>query len=527
MLWDRHMSLAALRLLALVSGMLAPACTIFDERLAECTTHADCTQRLTEEVASATPILGRCMKPEGKCVPLLTNQCARVTGDPLDEDSILLGSILTDEFRHLDPAVLAVEELDSAIAGRGIPRAGNRGKPRPLVMVSCTESAVDPLPAARHLIETLRVPGVIGPDIDENALHIVRELIGSGSGDTALMSPTSLIDDLGALPDNHLMWRNVPSGSELAQLVLIAYVELERALRATKPDLKLGIVYRDDAFGQNAIAQISGRAQFNGKPLSDPTNAAFVRIGKYARGDETAVSALLAQYQSDPPDMMLLLGGVESITRFMKPLELALGSTAGTGVATGKPTYLLFESNKVTELLELVDPQKTAGVRPDLRNRLWGVGLAPTASAQPAYDGFRLAFSNRYGQNPEGTGMGPAYDAVYAFAAALAATATAPPSGASVAAGLTSMSSAATGAATLRVGRLDALQILGSFSSGSIPTVLGTFNELKWQANGDYVGGRAEMWCVSVTNGSPYFASAKVSMDLQTRMVTGTRMPCE
>ena len=527
MLWDRYMSLAALRLGVLALGVVVSACTIFDERLAECTTHVDCTERLTQEAGSPTPIVGRCTKPEGKCVPLLTDQCARLTGDPLDEDAILLGSILTDEFRHLDAAVLAVEEIDSAVAGGGIPRAGNRGKPRPLVLLSCTESARDPLPAARHLIETLQVPGVIGPDIDENALDIVRELIGPGTANTALMSPTSLIDDLGALADNHLMWRDVPSGAELAQLAFIAYLDVEMALRATQPDFKLGIVYRDDAFGQNAIAQISGRAQFNGKPLADPTNAAFVRIGKYSRGDPAAIAALVAQYQSDPPDLMLLLGGVESITGFMKPLELALAGTAGTGVAMGKPTYLLFESNKVTELLELVDPRKTAGVRPDLRSRLWGTGLAPTASAQPAYDGFQLAFANRFGHNPDGTGMGQAYDAVYAFASALAVTANQPPSGASVAAGLASMSTAAPGAAALRVGRLDALQILSSFSTGSIPSVLGTFNELKWHPNGDYVGGRAEIWCVGMANGSPYFATAKVSMDLETRMVTGARTPCQ
>jgi ABC-type branched-subunit amino acid transport system substrate-binding protein len=486
---------------------------------------------LTKEAASATPIAGRCMKPQGKCVPLFTDECASVTGDPLDEDAILLGSLLTEEFRHTEAAILAVEEIDSAVGGGGVPRAGNQGKPRPLAMLSCIESAGDPMPAARHLIERLRVPAVVGPDIDENALDIVGELIENGAGagntgNTALMSPTSLIDSLGSLPDNGLMWRDVPSGLELSRLVFIAYSELEMTLRATKPDLKLGIVYRDDAFGQNAIHQISNRAQFKGKPLSDPTNAAFVRISKYPRGDEAAVSALSAQYQTDPPDMMLLLGGVESISAFMKPLELALASRAGAGLATGKPTYLLFESNKVTELLELVDPKKTPGVPPDLRSRLRGVGVAPMASSQPAYDTFRLAFANRFGHGADGSGMGPAYDAVYAFAAALAATASQPPSGASVAAGLTAMSTAAPDAATLRVGRLDARQILSSLSTGPMPNVLGTFDELKWLPNGDYVGGRVEIWCVSSSNGSPYFGSGSVSMDLRTRMVTGAWTPC-
>ena len=516
------MWLTVLRLGALASGVFVSACTIFDEPLPECSSHSDCTDWLTREASSETPIAGRCIQPEGKCVPLFTQECTRVTGDPLDEDSILLGSILTGEFRHLEPVILAVEEIDSAVAGGGIPRAGNQGQPRPLVMLSCTESATDPLPAARHLIEALRVPAVVGPDIDENALDIVREIIGAGNAHTALMSPASLIDDLGTLADDHLMWRDVPSGTDLAPLVLTTYADLESTLRASKPDLKLGIVYRDDALGQNAIAQISERVAFNGKSLADPSNAGFVRVGKYPRGDDAAIATLLAQYRNDPPDLMLLLGGVESITGFVKPLELSLAAAG----ATSKPTYLMFESNKVTELLELVDPTKTPGVPSDLRGRLWGVGAAPTANSQPGYDSFRLAFANRFGHTPDGAGMGQAYDAVYAFAFALTATAGEPPSGESVAAGLASMSSAPA-AAALRVGRLDALQAFTAFSTVPIPSVLGTFNELKWLPNGDYSGGRAEVWCISVVNGSPYFASGNVSLDMQTRTFSGMRKPCE
>lgn len=500
----------------------------FDEPLPECETHADCTEWLSKESPSATPMVGHCVKPAGKCVPLLTDECAVTAGDAMNDDAIFLGSLLTDELRHTDAAVLAVEELDSSFAGGGIPRAGNQGKPRPLVLVSCVESATDPLPAARHLLETLRVPAVVGPDIDENALDIVREVLvdRNGGSDTVLMSPTSLIDDLGTLPDKGLMWRDVPSGLALAPLVLLAYTELEQSLRATQPDLELGIVYRDDAFGQNAIAQISARVQFNGKPLADPTNAPFVRISKYPRGDAQAITALSAEYQKDPPDLMLLLGGVESITGFMQPLELALGNPAVAAGVKNKPTYLLFESNKVAELLDLIDPAKTPGVRPDLRERVRGVGLAPTSSSQAVDNAFRLAFASRFGRNPGGTGMGSTYDALYAFAAALAATASEPPSGTSVASGLALLSAAPSGA-PLHVGRLDALRILSASSTGPTPALLGTLNELRWQPNGDYVAGVGELWCVSADTSAPYFASGKVSMDLQTRTVTGSWAPCK
>lgn len=520
--------LTALRAGAFGAALTLPGCTLFDEPLPECTTHAECTEWLQSEAGSTTPMLGHCVQPLGKCVPLLSDDCRVVTGDPLDDDAILLGSLLTEELRHTDSAILAVEELNSAVAGGGIPRPGNQGKPRPLVLLSCVESATNPLPAARHLLETLRVPAVVGPDIDENALDIVRELLVDQHSDTALMSPSSLIDDLGSLADSNLMWRDVPSGLALAPLVFLAYSDLEHSLRATKPNLQLGIVYRDDAFGQNAVAQISARASFNGLPLSDPTNAASVRISKYPRGDAAALALLVKEYQADPPDLMLLLGGVESITGFMQPLELALGRTTDARATTNKPTYLLFESNKVGELLELVDPDKAPGVPTDLKSRVRGVGLAPTSSSEPVNDAFRLAFANRFGRNPGGTGMGPTYDAVYAFAAALASTAAAPPSGGSVAAGLATLSTTQPGGAgPLRVGRLDALRILSASSTGPAPAVLGTLSQLKWLDNGDYVGGVGELWCISVSNGSPYFASGKLSMDLQTRDVSGAWTPCE
>ncbi len=523
------MPLIALRPGAIGAGLTISACTLFDEPLPECTTHAECTEWLTKQASSPTPIAGHCISAEGKCVALRTGECDLVTGDPLNDDAILLGSILSDELRHTDAAILAIEELNSSVAGGGVPRPANQGKPRPLALLSCAESATDPIPAARHLIETLRVPAIIGPDIDENALDIVRELIenGSGGGDTALMSPTSLIDDLGSLPDKDLMWRDVPSGRLLAPLVFMTYAELETSLRATKTDLELGIVYRDDAFGQNAIAQISARAQFNAKPLADPTNAPFVRISKYPRGDAAAVAALVTEYERDPPDLMLLLGGVESISGFMKPLELALGSAAASADVRGKPTYLLFESNKVVELLDLVDPEKTPGVPPDLRSRIRGVGLTPTPSSQPVNDAFRLAFANRFGSNPDGTGMGPTYDAVYAFATALAASANQAPSGASVAAGLSALSAAPADAGAFQVGRLDALRVLGASSAGSPPSVLGTLNQLKWLPNGDYIGGVGELWCISASRGSAYFTSGKLSMDLQTGALSGAWTPCE
>jgi branched-chain amino acid transport system substrate-binding protein len=478
---------------------------------------------LTAAAASPDEIAGRCLQPEGRCVALLSADCQLITGDALAEDSILIGSqLVNDDVYQQQSAVLAIEEINSAFGGGGIPRASKLGPPRPLAMLSCTESTLDPVPAARHLIEDLQVPAMLGPNLDQDAINVTTQV--AAAGNTVMMSPSSLIDSLGDLPDNNMTWRDTPSGGQISPLFFTAYVELEAALRQGNPNLRLGIVYRDDAFGQNAIAQISKRAPFNGKPLSDQTNASVVRISKYPPGAGSALATLVGEYQADPPDFVMVFGGAESITGFVKPLEIGLGRTAGPGIATGKPAYLLFETAKVTALLDLLDRAKTPEAPPDLRSRIRGVGLTPTSSSQSVYDEFGVAFTARYGGNPNGSGMGQAYDAIYAFAFALSATAARPPSGESVADGLARISAAGADATT--VGRLDARQTLGRFASGDTPRVIGTFGDLRWDARGDYVTGRAEVWCVGLSGGAPYFASASVSMDIELQMISGAFTPC-
>jgi ABC-type branched-subunit amino acid transport system substrate-binding protein len=185
---------------------------------------------------------------------------------------------------------------------------------------------------------------------------------------------------------------------------------------------------------------------------------------------------------------------------------------------------MLFATTKLTELLDLVDPAKTPETPPDLRTRIRGIGLTIPPSSQSVYDEFGVAFAARYGNNPNSSGMGQAYDATYAFAFALAATVDQPAGGVAVAGGLARISMG-NGAAT-SVGLLNARQTLSRFATGDAPRVIGTFGDLRWDARGDYVSGRAEVWCIGLSGGTPYFASANVSMDIELQRITGTFTPC-
>ena len=120
---------------------------------AECETNSECTSKLTAGAGAET--FGVCVKPEGKCVALLSEDCDTITGDPQQEDVIVLGSLFSTKgaqaatnLNRQQSAMLAVTEINSL---GGIPSPS--GGARQLVMVSCNESDGAWKRAGVHLVE--------------------------------------------------------------------------------------------------------------------------------------------------------------------------------------------------------------------------------------------------------------------------------------------------------------------------------------------------------------------------------------
>ena len=198
---------ARLALLPLL-GVLA-ACNVFDESLesrvvsaeagaatasiapVECRTHAECAGRPNGPSA--------CVKPEGRCVPLKSDVCPTITGDLSSDDAIVLGSLLSvsgaqamTNLPRQQSVILAIEAINNV---GGVPGMGTTK--RPLVLVSCDEVA-DLSRASTHLINELKVPAIVGPNVSQDVITVSNE--SSVARNAVLFSPTAVASSIAASP---------------------------------------------------------------------------------------------------------------------------------------------------------------------------------------------------------------------------------------------------------------------------------------------------------------------------------------
>lgn len=480
----------------------------------DCTTNKQCSDRAT--TANGSPVAAVCVQPEGKCVELLSEDCDTITGDPLDGDPIILGTLFTTAMTNLQRATnlqrqqsaqLAVEEINKI---GGVPAAA-AGQNRKLVLLSCDES-VNLERAARHLVDELHVPGIVGPNTSQDTLDLSSK--HSVKGGTVVMTPTGVASSITALIDNDLTWQMVPTDVQRAPLMIQQINEIETRLKSTRSaTVKLGIVFRDDALGIGTRTALSNLV-LNGKPITDATNFpknVLIEGYDFSKPDQAALVTKVADFA---PDIVVLAGTAEAINQVMKPLEVAWK-------AANRPEYVLIDSVKVPDLITLIKDTNNAN---DLRRRVRGTGIKPGVDTAAAYGTFQLEYNVAFGSAPTASGTGPSYDAAYSLAYALAATRDEPPSGAAVAKGLRRL---AGGTTTIPVGGTTATTAFQKLASGEKIKGLGTFGPLDWDANGAVVGGTLEMWCIGAPGGTPAYQNSGLTFDIKTGMATGMYTQCE
>jgi len=490
----------------------------------DCKTNQECTDRFSNEAigeggAAASIVAGACIKtPTPHCVKLLSEDCDAITGDYTNNQAIFIGSLLstkgptaTDNLRRQKAAALGVEQINSA---GGVPAGNTSANPRPLVMVSCDEST-NLVRAAGHLVNDLHVPAIVGPNTSQDTIDVSTKV--SVPGGTVVMSPTGVASSIAALSDNDLTWLMVPSDVQRAPLMISQIGALETQLKADRAvkAIKLGIVFRNDALGIGTRTALNDLT-VNGKALAGNEN---VQISPYNGDPNVDQQPLIDQYLGFLPDIIVLAGTGESISKVLLPLEAAWPKDVA------RPYYMLIDSNRVDGLAI------AATSNTDLARRVRGTGLksGPDGSdSAKNYETFRQDYGVRYsGDDPSASsGTGPAHDAAYAIGLALAATRTEPVSGASVAAGLRKLAGGTTKLTTTLPNVLPAFQKL---AAGEKITAIGTFGALDWDQNGAVVGGTLEMWCIAPPSGTPpkaTYSGSGLLFDLKTQTMSGTYVPC-
>lgn len=330
------------------------------------------------------------------------------------------------------------------------------------------------------------------------------------------MSPTGVASSIASLSDNDLTWLMVPSDVQRAPLMINQIGVLEQTLKAArnKATVRLGVIFRNDALGIGTRTSLNDLV-INGKSMTDPVNLNNnVQIDGYSGSDAT-LQPTIAKYLMFMPDIIVLAGTAEAITKVMVPLE-----AQWTGM--DRPSYILIDSTKVPELLTAVTNND------DLRRRVRGTGITPGPVGKntpgETFNGFVLDYNQRYpGSSATTSGMGPAHDAAYAIGLALAATRTQPVSGASVALGLRKLTG---GSTLLEATSTNILAAFQKLAAGEKITSIGTFGNLDWDSNGAVLGGTLEMWCIGVPAAKPAYASSGLMFDIKTQTKSGAYVQC-
>jgi branched-chain amino acid transport system substrate-binding protein len=491
----------------------------------ECTTNQQCAEKYSKNAAGTGDggaaddgqVAAVCIQPEGRCATLLSEDCHTITGDYLNDRAIILGSLFSTmgsqaatNIPRQQAAALAIEQINAV---GGVPGGKTSADARPLVLVSCDEST-NLVRAAEHLVKDLRVPAIVGPNTSQDTLDVSAKVTVPGG--TVIITPTAVASSITALADNDLTWLMVPSDVQRAPLMISQLNALEAQLKDERnlTEVKLGIVFRNDALGVGTRTSLN-ELKLNGKSLADPINLGnHVEIDGYNAAD-AELQSLVTKYLAFAPDIIVLAGTAEAITKVMVPLE-------AQWVGDVRPQYVLIDSTKVPELLTAVTDDD------DLRLRIRGTGITPGPSGKDtpaeAYNGFKIDYDVRYaGGTSTISGMGPAHDAAYAIGLALAATKDEPVSGATIAAGLRKLAGGPSKFTTLGTNLLAAFQKL---SSGAGITAIGSFGVLDWDSNGAVKGGTLEMWCIGGTAAKPAYQSSGLLFDIMSAKQSGTYTQC-
>ncbi|MCB9536618.1 MAG: ABC transporter substrate-binding protein [Myxococcales bacterium] len=320
-------------------------------------------------------------------VLVLPETCDSLRGvapeDAFDDDVVLLGLLMpsTGALGEVGPpirdaAFLALDEINQSGGAAG----------RRFALLSCdTATSVEAATAmARFMVETAKVPAIIGPAASSATLAVANQVaIPNG---VVLVSPSSTSPAITDLPDDGLVWRTAPSdaiqGAAIAAHLLAGDFE------------KVAVVNRDDTYG-NGLRDAIQRDLC----AADRCGEAVYYSRSYGEDDVQGMSRILFDLQDFEPDVVVLIAFVEDGIQF-----LSLAGDAGLN------DFILTDGTRDPALLAMVE-------HPMLLARV--LGTAPASPSGALFEQFSLRYRNKWQKVP-GVFNAQAYDAMYVLGYAVA-----------------------------------------------------------------------------------------------------------
>lgn len=471
------------------------------EAVPDCKTTADCTARLGEYAI--------CEKTRLTCVALLSEDCTRVYGDYKNDRAIFVGTLFKQGATAGDVGAspdalaaveLAFDELKNTHGGLPDPAGGTS---RPLVTVECNQTQ-NPVRAAKHLTDDVRVPAIIGAATSYVTIQAATQVTVDRG--VFLLSPYASSPGLTTLSDKGLVWRTYPSDALQAIAVPRLVDELRTSPGFTEPraprtTVRIGIVYKDDTYGQGLRDIILARLNVNGGDAAQNLADGSLKLYAYpntedpanADYDFTDVSTKVIT-EPNPADILMILGTSEAVNVF--------SYAESHWPSPILPHYILPDGMASAPKLSIAIDDIVKGGTTDsrgLRKRIRGTIV--NVFSGPVFDAFSLRFSG----NP--INGSNAYDAAYVVAYGLFGIGTKPLTGVNLAAAMAKLHAPGL---EIDVGSADSSRAFAALATGNV-TMHGAAGKLDFDlATGDVSATGAAVWCLGVD------ASGKAHLVTQT-----------
>jgi ABC-type branched-subunit amino acid transport system substrate-binding protein len=367
-------AIGAIAAIALTGRERSPAPTVRDS--GGCRSNADCA------AAGGEPAI--CRASTGRCAVLGSEDC-HIVAEPSDirnDRTIWIGAMFPlvgpeaqswgkGEFQAVD---LARSEFAHMLRGT---QAGPDAMTAPPIGIVACDDSVDAARAARHLVDDIGVPAVIGFRSSNEVIDLATStFIPQGVLTVAALNTSPIITSLPRVPGQpRMVFRTTYSLAEAARPIgLLVSDVIEPELRAKTTvrrsgTLRVALVRQDDAAGIGFADALFRALRFNGRSALE-NGSSYLEVAYPYPGDggEPEAEAIADKLVAFAPHVVIQFGADKDLVRILERVERDWRSPSF------RPRYV-----KATGLLPIL--LEFIGAKAELRRRFFSLTNVSTTAA--------------------------------------------------------------------------------------------------------------------------------------------------